>query len=186
MIEIIDSSSQNKMLAMVIANVKYMDDNYVIYGVDRGNGEANIFVSKLVVMSEGYTFNHEFENGDKELLDRLVKRIINKDNIENDGFVISNDIVLGELNYFDVNKCYVATVSKKMIKEFALSLNYGPEPDTISFLVKQGATITEVQADMEERIEGESYLTLGRSITYMVRMLTSILFIQNFRKRKSR
>ena len=74
--------------------------------------------------------------------------------------------------------------SKKMIKVFALSLNYGPEPDTISFLLKQGATITEVQADMEERIEGESYLTLGRSITYMVRMLTSILFIQNFRKRK--
>lgn len=74
--------------------------------------------------------------------------------------------------------------SKKMIKEFAVSLNYGPEPDTISFLLKQGATITEVQADMEERIEGESYLTLGRSISYMVRMLTSILFIQNFRKRK--
>lgn len=74
--------------------------------------------------------------------------------------------------------------SKKMIKEFAVSLNYGPEPDTISFLLKQGATITEVQADMEERIEGESYLTLGRSVSYMVRMLTSILFIQNFRKRK--
>lgn len=74
--------------------------------------------------------------------------------------------------------------SKKMIKEFALSLNYGPEPDTISFLLKQGATITEVQADMEERIEGESYLTLGRSMNYMLRMLMSILFIQNFRKRK--
>ena len=74
--------------------------------------------------------------------------------------------------------------SKKMIKEFAVSLNYGPEPDTISFLLKQGATITEVQADMEERIEGESYLTLSRSITYMARMLISILFIQNFRKRK--
>ncbi len=74
--------------------------------------------------------------------------------------------------------------SKKMIKEFALSLNYGPEPDTISFLLKQGATITEVQADMEERIEGESYLTFGRSMNYMLRMLISILFIQNFRKRK--
>lgn len=74
--------------------------------------------------------------------------------------------------------------SKKMIKEFALSLNYGPEPDTISFLLKQGATITEVQADMEERMEGESYLTFGRSVNYMLRMLISILFIQNFRKRK--
>ena len=76
--------------------------------------------------------------------------------------------------------------SKKMIKEFALSLNYGPEPDTISFLLKQGATITEVQANMEERIEGESYLTLGRSINYMLRMLVSILFIQNFRKRRGK
>lgn len=76
--------------------------------------------------------------------------------------------------------------SKKMIQEFALSLNYGPEPDTISFLLKQGATITEVQANMEERIEGESYLTLGRSVNYMLRMLVSILFIQNFRKRRGK
>lgn len=76
--------------------------------------------------------------------------------------------------------------SRKMISEFALSLNYGPEPDTISFLLKQGATITEVQASMEERMEGESYLTFGRSASYMLRMLVSILFIQNFRKRKKR
>lgn len=76
--------------------------------------------------------------------------------------------------------------SRKMIREFALSLNYGPEPDTISFLLKQGATITEVQADMQERMEGESYLTFGRSASYMLRMLISILFIQNFRKRKKR
>lgn len=76
--------------------------------------------------------------------------------------------------------------SRKMISEFALSLNYGPEPDTISFLLKQGATITEVQASMEERMEGESYLTFGRSVSYMLRMLVSILFIQNFRKRKKR
>ena len=29
--------------------------------------------------------------------------------------------------------------NREMIQEFALRLNYGPEPDTISFLVKQGA-----------------------------------------------
>ena len=29
--------------------------------------------------------------------------------------------------------------NKKMIAEFALNLNYGPEPDTISYLLKQGA-----------------------------------------------
>ena len=37
---------------------------------------------------------------------------------------------------------------------------------------------------MEERIAGASYLTMGRSMMYMMRMLISILLIQNFRKRQ--
>ena len=74
--------------------------------------------------------------------------------------------------------------NKKMIAEFALNLNYGPEPDTISYLLKQGATIAEVQVEMDERIAGKSYLNLSRSAMYMLRMLLSILFIQNFRKRR--
>lgn len=74
--------------------------------------------------------------------------------------------------------------NKKMIAEFALNLNYGPEPDTISYLLKQGATIAEVQVEMDERIAGESYLNLSKSVMYMMRMLLSILFIQNFRKRR--
>ncbi|MCI8599060.1 MAG: glycosyltransferase family 2 protein [Lachnospiraceae bacterium] len=74
--------------------------------------------------------------------------------------------------------------NKKMIAEFALNLNYGPEPDTISYLLKQGATIAEVQAQMDERIAGESYLNISKSVMYMMRMLLSILFIQNFRKRR--
>ena len=73
---------------------------------------------------------------------------------------------------------------KKMIEEFALNMNYGPEPDTVSYLLKQGATIAEVQVQMEERIAGASYLTMGRSMMYMMRMLISILLIQNFRKRQ--
>lgn len=120
MIEIIDVGSRNKMLAMVIANVKYMNDNYIIYGIDRGNGEANLFVSKLVVMSEGYTFNNDFVNGEKDLLEGIVKRIINKDNIEEDGFVITNDFVLSEVNHFDINKCYVTTIDKKIIKDLMI------------------------------------------------------------------
>ena len=74
--------------------------------------------------------------------------------------------------------------NKKMIAEFALNMNYGPEPDTISYLLKQGATIAEVQAKMDERIAGESYLNMTKSMMYMLRMLLSILFIQNFRKRR--
>lgn len=120
MIEIIDISSKNKMMAMVMANVRYMNDNYVIYCVDRGNGEANIFVSKLLVMSEGYTFNNEFANGEKKLLETLVKRIINKEDVSSDGFVLSNDMSLSEINYFDIEECYVATVGKKLIKDIMI------------------------------------------------------------------
>lgn len=73
--------------------------------------------------------------------------------------------------------------NREMIKEFALGLNYGPEPDTISYLIKNGARIAEVQVTMEERIAGVSYLTPVNAAKYMIRMLLSILLIQNFRKR---
>ena len=73
--------------------------------------------------------------------------------------------------------------NKAMIKECALNMNYGPEPDTVSFLVKNGAKVAEVQVEMDERIAGESYLNMMNSIKYMIRMLISIVVIQNFRKR---
>lgn len=72
---------------------------------------------------------------------------------------------------------------RKMMKEFAYNMNYGPEPDTISYLIRCGAEIKEVQVDMLERIAGESYLNFKRSVLYMVRMCMSILFIQIFRRR---
>ena len=73
--------------------------------------------------------------------------------------------------------------SRKMIREFAMGLNYGPEPDTVSYLVKQGAKVAEVPVIMDERISGTSYLTPIRAAKYMTQMLVSILVIQNFRKR---
>jgi glycosyltransferase involved in cell wall biosynthesis len=77
-------------------------------------------------------------------------------------------------------------LNKEMIKEFAMNLNYGPEPDTISYLLKQGARISEVQVQMQDRVNGTSYLTITKSALYMLRMLLSILIIQNFRKRKDK
>ena len=74
-------------------------------------------------------------------------------------------------------------LSTNMIKEFAQNLNYGPEPDTISYLVKNGAKIAEVPVKMEERQFGTSYLNLVGSMKYMLKMLISILIVQNFRKR---
>ncbi len=73
--------------------------------------------------------------------------------------------------------------NKSMIKEFADSLNYGPEPDTISYLIKQGVRVGECQVHMDERMAGSSYLTIMKSMYYMVRMLLSILVVQDFRRR---
>lgn len=73
--------------------------------------------------------------------------------------------------------------SRSMIKEFAQNLNYGPEPDTVSYLLKNGAKISEVQVEMDERQFGESYLNVMGSAKYMIKMLTSIIVVQNFRKR---
>ncbi len=72
--------------------------------------------------------------------------------------------------------------SRKMIREFAQGLNYGPEPDTVSYLVKQGAKVAEIPVIMDERISGTSYLTPFRAAKYMTQMMVSILLIQNFRK----
>ena len=61
----------------------------------------------------------------------------------------------------------------------------GQKPDTISYLIKQGVKVKEVQVKMDERIAGESYLNLARSMKYMALMSFSILFMQRFRKRKN-
>ena len=73
--------------------------------------------------------------------------------------------------------------NRNMMEEFAVGLNYGPEPDTISWLIKQGAKVAEVPVLMDERSGGVSYLTPVIAAKYMIQMLVSILFIQNFRKR---
>lgn len=74
--------------------------------------------------------------------------------------------------------------NKKMIKRLAESMNYGPEPDTVAYLMRCGAKVGEVQVKMNERIAGESYLNLSRSIKYMFHMCSSILVVQWFRKRR--
>lgn len=74
--------------------------------------------------------------------------------------------------------------NKRMIKQLALGLNFGPEPDTISYLIKRAdAKVIEVSVKMAERFAGESYLNPWTSAIYMLRMTISILFIQLIRKR---
>ena len=69
------------------------------------------------------------------------------------------------------------------LDQLSKNINYGPEPDTISYLLRSGAKIKEVQVEMHERIAGTSYLNLARSARYMLNMFISILFVQFFRPR---
>ncbi len=72
---------------------------------------------------------------------------------------------------------------RRVITEFSRNINYGPEPDTISYLIRNGIRVKEIQVTMDERTAGQSYLNFGRSIKYMVLQCFSILFIQAFRRR---
>lgn len=73
--------------------------------------------------------------------------------------------------------------NKNMIRLFATETDFSPEPDTIAHIGRSGGKITEVQVDMRERANGESYLNLSRSVSYMMRVCISILFVQWFRRK---
>lgn len=120
MIEVLDRTTGSKLMAMLFCKILYQEESYVIYCVRRGEDEANLFVSRLIKNSEGYSLDNHFVNGEKEVLEGIVKRLLNKDSIldlEQDGFFISSEISLTEGQFFDIKKCYVTTVSKGLIKE---------------------------------------------------------------------
>ena len=76
--------------------------------------------------------------------------------------------------------------NRRMIELFSRQINYPPEPDTLSFLAKNGVRFREIQAEMDLRTTGHSYLTPWISVRYMTRMLLSILLIQSFRAEQKR
>ena len=70
---------------------------------------------------------------------------------------------------------------KDLIERFSTESDFGPEPDTIAYLMRHGSKVAEVQVSMRDRTAGESYLSFTKSIKYMLRTCISILFIQWFR-----
>lgn len=68
--------------------------------------------------------------------------------------------------------------NRQMIEMFATGFDIQPEPDTIAFVLRHGKRVVEIPARMRERQGGESYLTLGKSIGYMLRASLSILLYQ--------
>ena len=74
--------------------------------------------------------------------------------------------------------------NRKIIRRFGYDMHYSPEPDTLAYLLNCGVRIEEVQVEMHERISGTSYLTMGASAWYMIKMMFSILLFQWVRKRE--
>lgn len=73
--------------------------------------------------------------------------------------------------------------NRKTLDEYANRINYGPEPDTLAYLLNRGCKVKEVQVKMDERIAGTSYLNFISAMQYMLKMCFSIIFVQWFRKR---
>ena len=74
--------------------------------------------------------------------------------------------------------------SRRIIEQFIKDENNAPEPDTLSYLIRLGADIREVKVEMDERTEGQSYLTPVNASKYMIHMMMSIFVFQWFRDRK--
>ena len=76
------------------------------------------------------------------------------------------------------------TMENDVIEQFIKDENNAPEPDTLSYLIRLGADIREVKVEMDERTEGQSYLTPVNASKYMIHMMMSICVFQWFRDRK--
>lgn len=74
--------------------------------------------------------------------------------------------------------------NRRMINRIARNINFGPEPDTVAFLIRCGAKVEEIQVTMNERTAGESYINFTGAIKYMIKICSSILFLQWFRKKE--
>lgn len=71
--------------------------------------------------------------------------------------------------------------NRKMIEVFAREFDISPEPDTISLLIRKGAKVIEIPAEMRERQGGTSYLRHFSAVSYMARTCLSLLLFQWFR-----
>ena len=126
MVEVIDRDTQNKMMAMMFCKIGYQDESYAVYCIRREKEDANVFISRLVKNSEGYVLDDDFVNGEKEVIEGIIKKLFSKIpvlELEQDGFSLSSELVLSEGLTFDIKKCYVTTVSKKLIKDCMINYN---------------------------------------------------------------
>lgn len=70
-------------------------------------------------------------------------------------------------------------LGRKVIEEFADSMNFYAEPDALCHILHKGYNVKEVQVEMKDRETGTSYFhNPFKSIYYMLAVILSIVFIQ--------
>ncbi len=74
--------------------------------------------------------------------------------------------------------------NKRMIKLIGYNIAYTPEPDTLAYMIRCGAKVSEVQVKMDERIAGTSYLNVWNSVKYMMNVTVNIVLLQWVRKKE--
>lgn len=74
--------------------------------------------------------------------------------------------------------------NKECIKELIINMNLPPEPDTLVYMMKNGMKVKEIQVQMKDREQGESYFNAWKSMEYMMNVVVSIIFVHSFRRRK--
>ncbi|MFQ8704832.1 MAG: glycosyltransferase family 2 protein [Thomasclavelia sp.] len=68
-------------------------------------------------------------------------------------------------------------INRELIKDYAYEVNRKPEPDTLAYQIKKGYRVKEIQVKMEDRVAGTSiYTGIGSSISYMMKVLVTIIF----------
>ena len=70
---------------------------------------------------------------------------------------------------------------KRVLPILAYNPNISPEPDSIAYMMINGAKVAEVQVEMKERMAGKSYLTFEKSVMYMLTICTSDMIFSRFR-----
>lgn len=70
-------------------------------------------------------------------------------------------------------------LGRRVIKDFAESMNFYAEPDALCYLLHHKFDVEEVQVQMKEREGGESYFRSPfKTIYFMISVMLSIIFVQ--------
>jgi hypothetical protein len=91
-------------------------------------------------------------------------------------------LITGKFLSDPTNGCHL--YNRKIIDEYHIDPNLGPEPDTLCFLAKNKYKIKDVQYSVRERKTGASkFASTSHTIMYMLEICTIILFVLPFRPR---